>query len=154
MTKLIAKKRLGGPYPPVETTTRREAMPAYREEEAAMDFGFDSDDYDDEEGYGALYEPEYTNSINEPPAAASPPMKKPLKKPMLRSAVADGAVAADPSSEPHKCCAKAANSEERGYLTCKLSKSHHRRLKIYSIMEGASILSILEDWIDLHCPPV
>lgn len=155
MTKLISRHRVGGPYPPNEVIKRTDPPPPSREDDEKIDFGFGGGDYDDVEEDGPPFEPpladpELENSSSET-ALASPLPKKPLRKPLVRIASAESTSPIVQDVTPPQTVMKGSKSE-RSQLSCQLSRDHHRRLKIHSIMTGKSILSVLEGWIEEHCP--
>lgn len=104
------------------------------------DYGLDDGDDENDDDHEPPYE-----LLPKPMSVASPiaaPLRKgpsPLKKPTP--------LAAAPAKE-----AKA--STERSRLSCEISRTHHRRLKIHAAFNDESIVSIIEGWIDEHCPPL
>jgi len=70
---------------------------------------------------------------------------------LVRIASAEGSSPTVPDVTPPQTVMKGSKSE-RSQLSCLLSRDHHRRLKIHSIMTGKSVLSVLEGWIEEYCP--
>lgn len=125
-----------------------------------MDFGFGCDDYEDD---GPPYEPPcelafepppmetYHDPSGEKPVSASVPLKKPLRKPATPE---KDTTAEAPASTPAATSSKTKGGSDRIQLSCLMSHAYHRRLRIYSIMTGKSVLTILQGWIDQYCPPL
>lgn len=125
-----------------------------------MDFGFDDNNSEDD---GPPYEPPcelasepplmepYHDPSGEKAVSASIPLKKPLRKP---ATPVKGIPAEAPASTPAAKPREAKTDLKKIQISCLLSRAHHRRLKIFSIMSGKSILSVVEGWIDKHCPPL
>ncbi|MBE2889129.1 hypothetical protein [Geobacter anodireducens] len=163
---LLVKKRIGNPSGALAEKMNLLASLQPQEDEDDMEFGFEND----EEDYGEDEDPEdvedaalngpppdaHDEVIPEKPAVAALPPKKPLRKPLV--VMPESPAVGAPQSElatpqrPRKAAHKA--SSEKVQLGCKISCAHHRRLKIHSIVTGQSVLSILEEWIDQHCPPL
>lgn len=156
---LMVRKKVASGSTFAEEMNQSASMRPVGEEDDGMDFGFDEigPDHDDCEEDGPPYEPEPYESPLEPsvqkPVTGSSPIKKPLRKPAMpmKDATAVKSLTAEPIFVPSKSnCAIPAS--ERAKLSCEMSRSHHRRLKIHSAMTGKSILAIIEGWIDQHCP--
>lgn len=155
MTLLVPKKRLGGPIPPREMM--RPQAPANADVYEDLDFGIDGGDYEVDEEEGPPYEPEANTGVIGTsagmPALASPSPKKPLKRALVQTPSAKDSSLTIPEVNQPKATAGATVSE-RSQLSCQLSRDLHRRLKIYSIVSGRSILAVVEGWIEEHCPPL
>lgn len=165
---LLVKKRIGNPTGSLAEKMNLLAAMQQPEDEDDMEFGFEDEDYDEDEDPEDLED----DPVNEPPlgdqdevipekpAVAALPPKKPLRKPLAVMPEAPAVEAPQPKPAPASAPAqrqrKAAREEssEKVQLGCKISRSHHSRLKIHSIVTGQSVLSILEEWIDQHCPPL
>lgn len=170
---LLVKKRIGNPSGALAEKMNLLASLQPQEDEDDMEFGFE-DDEEDEEDYDEDEDAEdveddavngpppddHDEVIPEMPPVAALPPKKPLRKPLVvmpeASAVEAPLPKPAPASAPAQRHRKAAREEssEKVQLGCKISRSHHSRLKIHSIVTGQSVLSILEEWIGQHCPPL
>lgn len=156
---LLVKKRIGNPSGALAEKMNLLASLQPQEDEDDMEFGFEEDeDSEDTEEDPVTGPPldDHDEVIPEKPAVAALPPKKPLRKPLavLPEAPAVEAQQPEPATpkQPRKATHK--GSLEKVQLGCKISRAHHRRLKIHSIVTGQSVLSILEEWIDQHCPPL
>lgn len=159
MALMVPRKRLGGPPIP---SPERPQNPIHQNlvGDVGMDFGFDENDYEDdgppyEPSCELSYEPPPIEPFREPlaenPVTARVPMKKPFRK---LSAQLKDTPAETPATMPVAALRNAKTGSDKIQLSCVMPHIYHRRLKIYSIMNGKSILSILEEWIDQHCPPI
>lgn len=158
---LMVRKKVASGSTFAEEMNQSASMRPVGDEDDGMDFGFDEigPDHDDCEEDGPPYEPEPYESPLEPsvqkPVTASNPMRKPLRKPAMP--VKDTAVVTERLSKPVLVPPQSKSAIpvlERSRLSCEMSRSNHRRLKIHSAMAGKSILAIIEGWIDQHCPPL
>jgi len=164
MALLVPKKRSGGPHPPAELQKLHAPGITAEDGDDEMDFGDDYDGEDDNYGDDVGPSDDLPSYEQDPfaapasssagqPASSPTLMKKSFKKLMHRSdSVGDAATTVSKGAAPDGggTCGKADKSQ----LSCQLSRDLHRRLKIYSIVNGKSILSVLEGWIEEHCPPL
>ncbi|RII25150.1 MAG: hypothetical protein CXR31_14770 [Geobacter sp.] len=171
MAKMIRKK-VGQPSSSfVETMNRlsaEQAMGKVNGVDDDIDFGFNNGpDYDDgdDEIDGPPFEPEdhdpshYVTSQGM--VHAPVPSRPPLMKPLMRSkttTIEETPPATTPMSAlqalPQPQPKKQVPASETIQLSCKLSVSHHKRLKMVALLSGRSVLEILQSWIDEHCPPL
>lgn len=162
MPLFVAKKRTTSGIAFTDKMNEISAMQPETNNDEELNFGFPEDgpDYDENEIDGPPYEPPPHDFAQEAPvhepATPSIPARKPLRKPPVRvQEIIEAEAPAPPAVAP---VTKARNpigtvsSSERSRLSCEMSRTHHRRLKIHAAMNGKSILAIIEGWIDQHCP--
>lgn len=167
MAKMIRKKVGQQSSSFVETMNRisaEQAMGNVNGVDDDIDFGFNNGpDYDDggDEIDGPPFEPEdHERSYNVASQAmvqAPVPPRPPLMKPLMRlknTPSEETPPATTPMSAPQPQPKKQVPASETIQLSCKLSVSHHKRLKMVSLLSGRSVLGILQSWIDEHCPPL
>lgn len=162
MPLFVAKKRTTSGIAFTDKMNEISAMQSAANNDEDLNFGFPDEgpDYDENEIDGPPYEPPPHDCDQEAtipePATPSIPARKPLRKPPVRvqeiiEAEAPTAPAAAPVTKTRKH-RSAVSTSERSRLSCEMSSTHHRRLKIHAAMNGKSILSIIEGWIEQHCP--
>lgn len=142
----------------VETMNRLSAEQAVANASSVDDSEINFDDFgpshDEDDGPPLEpdeYEPPYEIPMPKP-STESLPLKKPLRKPAMP--VKDVSEPEVPPIAPALVTTKSKkiSTSEQCRLYCDLSRRHHRRLKIASLMTGKSVAALLEGWIDEHCP--
>ncbi|MBC8017451.1 MAG: hypothetical protein H7X83_02880, partial [Verrucomicrobia bacterium] len=161
---LMVRKKVGSQSSSfVESMNRISAMEAVADVSGvddSIDFGFDGDgsefDVEDGDNNGPPLEPEgYEQSYDVPfqeLVPASVPLRPLPMKPKMRvkaPAIEEAPSTATPISvpQPQPQPKRQASVSESIHLSCKLSASCYKRLKLDSLLSGRSIIAILEGWI-------
>ena len=160
MALFIPKKRMGAPTTSPTEKSRLQAPMEPNRDDDDIDFGFEETGggYDYYEDDGPLYEPTpdeecFEYSPADKPVSADTPLNAPLRRRVARAVPEESTTVIEPEVRPPGVDANVSDGE-RSHLSSHLSRALHRRLKVFSILSGKSIASILESWIDQHCPPL